>query len=46
MGDCWPNVDRLPVRALDLEVDPVVFSDPVMRMKQGWVGRLPVAAPR
>jgi hypothetical protein len=21
-------------------IDPVVFEDPVMRMKPGWVGRL------
>ena len=36
------NVDRLPMLASIWSVAPVVFSDPVMRMKQGWVGRLPV----
>ena len=34
------NVDRLPVLASIWSVDPVVFEDPAMRMKPGWVGRL------
>ena len=36
------NVDRLPLLASIWSVDPVVFEDPAMRMKPGWIGRLPM----